>query len=102
MCLIKTDESRSSIRRRRLGVVEGAMEEHSWLKKVRNVSSNMLSSWLNSVGLGVFEQVMTHEVAKIKAMKDAEGKRKTVSLRGGAVIPKKEAKDDKCTFIDNN
>lgn len=50
---------------------------------------------------GVFEQVMEHEISKIKSMKDAEGRRKTVSLRGGAVIPQKEGKDNKCMFRNN-
>lgn len=44
---------------------------------------------------GVFEQVMAHEITKIQAMKDVEGRRKTVSLRGGAVMPTKHEKDDK-------
>lgn len=36
---------------------------------------------------------MEHEIGRIKAIKEAEGKRKIVSLRGGAVMPEKEKKE---------
>jgi hypothetical protein len=44
---------------------------------------------------GVFEQVMEHDIGKIQAIKEAQGQRKTISLRGGAVMPQKERKVNK-------
>lgn len=41
---------------------------------------------------GTFERVMEHEAGRIRAIKSAET-RKTMSLRGGSVIPEAKKKE---------
>jgi hypothetical protein len=51
---------------------------------------------------GTFERVMEFEAGKIKALKDSEVKRKTIGLRGGAVVPiGKEGKKEICKSIND-
>jgi len=46
---------------------------------------------------GTFERVIEIESGKILAIKSADAKRKTVSLRGGAVMPDgNDKKKEKC------